>query len=59
VDTCSICDGIVHGPSLRDIETGGASHPACVAERLPEDAIVALIAAALLALTPLIIVWAA
>lgn len=59
MDICTICDGVVEGPRLNDIETGGACHPACVAERLPEDAIIALIAASLLALAPLIIVWAA
>jgi hypothetical protein len=59
MDICAICDDVVEGPRLNDLETGGACHPACVAERLPQDAITLLIAASLLALAPLIIVWAA
>jgi hypothetical protein len=59
MDICTICDDVVEGPCLNDVETGGACHPACVAERLPQDAIIALIAASLLAVAPLIIVWAA
>jgi hypothetical protein len=58
MDTCTICDGVVERPRLNDLQTGGACHPACVAERLPQDAITALITASLLALAPLIIVWA-
>jgi hypothetical protein len=59
MDICTICDGVVDGPRLNDVETGGGCHPACFAERVPEDAIIALIAAGLLALAPLIVVWAA
>ena len=35
-----------------------ACHPACLAECLPQDALVAVIAAALLALAPVVLVWA-
>jgi hypothetical protein len=59
MDTCTICDGIIEGPRLSDAETGGPWHPACVAARLPRDGIVALFAAGLLALAPLIVVWGA
>jgi hypothetical protein len=59
MDICTICDGVIEGPRLGDTDTGGACHPACIAERFPQDAIVALIAAGLLALAPLIIVWGA
>jgi hypothetical protein len=59
MNICTICDDVIDGPRLNDLEAGGAYHPACVAERLPQDAIAALIAAGLLALAPLIIVWAA
>ena len=50
---CAICGGAVEGPRLGDC------HPACVAERVPEDALAALIAASLLLLAPLIVIWAA
>ena len=50
---CAICGGAVEGPRLGDC------HPACVAERVPEDALAALIAAGLLLLAPLIVIWAA
>jgi hypothetical protein len=50
---CPICGGPVEGPRLGDC------HPACVAERVPEDALVALVAASLLLLAPLIVIWAA
>jgi hypothetical protein len=50
---CPICGGAVDGPRLDDC------HPACVVDRLPEDALAALVAASLLLLAPLIVVWAA
>ena len=50
---CAICGGAVEGPPL------DGCHPACVAERVPEDALAALVAAGLLLLGPLIVVWAA
>ena len=50
---CPICGRAVEGPRLEDC------HPACIAERLPEDALAALVAASLLLLAPLIVIWAA
>ena len=38
--------------------SGGDVHPACFAQRLPEDTVVALLAAAVLLLAPAIVVWA-
>ena len=52
MDVCAICDGVLEGSRLGDV------HPACLADRVPEDAVAALIAAGLLVLAPLIIVWA-
>ena len=56
---CSICGGAVEGPRLTGRAAGEHCHPACFAGRLPEDAFAALIAATLLSLAPLVIVWAA
>ena len=56
---CSICGGAVEGPRLADPETGAHCHPGCFAGRVPEDALAALVAAALLVLGPLVVVWAA
>ena len=56
---CSICDLAVEGPRLTDPETGDQCHGACFADRVPKDAVGALVAASLLVLAPLIIVWAA
>jgi hypothetical protein len=57
VDVCTICAAIVDGPRLG--EPGGVCHPACFADALPDDAAAALVAAALLTLAPMVIVWAA
>jgi hypothetical protein len=56
---CVICHGPLHGPSPLADESGVAMHPACLADRLPFDAGVALIAAAALFLIPFIRVWSA
>ena len=55
---CNLCHGPLDGPSLIDTRDGGSAHPACVGERLPEDVIVALLAAVALVLVPTVIVWA-
>jgi hypothetical protein len=55
---CPLCDGPITGPALADAQTASAFHPACVVTRLPQDAIVALVAAAALVLLPAIVVWA-
>jgi len=41
---CLICSAPISGARLET--DGGAIHPACLAERLPQDAIVAVLAAA-------------
>jgi hypothetical protein len=49
---------VIDGPSVSHPENGAAVHAACLAGRLPQDAIVALIAALALVLAPTIVVWA-
>jgi hypothetical protein len=56
---CVICHGPLDGASLLVGESGAATHPACLADRLPFDAGVALIAAAALFLIPFIRMWSA
>jgi hypothetical protein len=55
---CGVCGRLIDGPSLSDTETGAGVHAACLAQRVPQDAIVALIAALALVLAPTIVVWA-
>ena len=55
---CAICSGAIEGPRLADRETGTAFHPACAADRLPGDLIVALVALAATVLAPVAVVWA-
>jgi hypothetical protein len=55
---CPLCDDPITGPALADAQRGSAFHPACVVTPLPQDAIVALIAAAAAVLLPAIVVWA-
>jgi len=57
-DGCAICGGPIVGPRLSGPETGRDLHPACLAERIPADAIVALVAACAAVLVPAIVVWA-
>jgi hypothetical protein len=57
--TCGVCGQLIQGPCMSDPESGSAFHPACFAERLPEEAIVALIAALALVFAPVIVLWAA
>jgi hypothetical protein len=56
---CGLCDRPVEGPRLADSATGGAVHAECVARRLPQDAVVALLGALVLVLAPPVVVWAA
>jgi hypothetical protein len=56
---CSICGGAVEAPRLADPVTGDQWHPACLARSFPEDVLAVLLATVALALSPLIIVWAA
>jgi hypothetical protein len=55
---CGICARRIDGARLTDPETADDFHPACVAGRIPGDAVVALLAAAALILAPAIVVWA-
>ena len=56
MDTCSICRQPIEGPQLGD--PGDALHPACFADRLPQDAVVALGGFLALVVTPPLFVWA-
>jgi hypothetical protein len=56
---CGICDRLIAGAQLADPATGDAFHAACVARRVPQDAVVALLAAIVLVLAPPVVVWAA
>ena len=56
---CVICHGPLEGPSLLADDARRELHPACLAERLPYDAGVALVAAAALFVIPFIRVWSA
>lgn len=58
MDTCSICKLQIDGPRLTDSATGLGFHPACIARRMPQDAVVGLVAALALVLAPTILVWA-
>jgi hypothetical protein len=56
---CVICGAPIAGPSLIADDSGPGLHAGCLAERLPHDAAVALIAAAALFVVPFIRVWSA
>jgi hypothetical protein len=56
---CVICHGPVDGSSLVTGEPGAVLHAGCLAERLPYDTGVALVATAALFLIPFIRVWSA
>jgi hypothetical protein len=55
---CTLCERPLDGPRLADPATGGALHAACLARRLPQDALVAALAALALVLGPPVVVWA-
>lgn len=55
---CPLCEHPLDGSSLTDAVTGRSFHPACLAERAPQDAVLALLGALALALAPPVIVWA-
>jgi hypothetical protein len=57
METCSICLSPIDGPQLG--EPGDAMHPACLADRLPQDAVAALGGLLALVLAPAILIWAA
>jgi hypothetical protein len=56
--TCAICDRPIDGPSLTDDETTTVLHPACAADRVAGDLVVAGVALAAALLAPLVVVWA-
>jgi hypothetical protein len=55
---CAICDLPIEGHHLTESETYREFHPACAANRIPQDAIMMLIGALALVLAPTITVWA-
>lgn len=55
---CALCGGPLDGPLLADPATGASLHAGCLARRAPHDAIVALLAALVLVLSPPVVVWA-
>jgi hypothetical protein len=57
MNSCNICLEPIDGPQLG--EPGDAMHPACLAERLPQDAVVTLGGLLALFLAPTILIWAA
>jgi hypothetical protein len=56
MDLCTICRDPLEEPGVGD--PGDAMHPACLAERLPQDAVVALGSLIALVLAPPIVIWA-
>lgn len=58
MDACLICSHAIDGPRLTDASTGRHAHHACVAKALPQDVVVALLAALALVLVPTAVVWA-
>ena len=56
---CDICEQPVLDGGLIDSDTGRAYHPACVVERLPHDAALALADLLAIVLVPMMLRWAA
>jgi hypothetical protein len=56
MDLCTICRHPIEERGLGD--PGNAIHPACLADRLPQDAVVAVGGLLALLLAPPIIIWA-
>jgi hypothetical protein len=53
MDSCGLCTRPLDGAALSGV------HPECVAERLPGDVAVALMAMLAVVLAPALVVWAA
>jgi hypothetical protein len=58
VRACIVCSRAIDGASIADPETGDELHAACLADRLPQDAALALFGTIALFLAPTIVVWA-
>jgi hypothetical protein len=56
--TCAICSRSIDGPVLTDGESGSVFHPACAADRVPGDLVVAVVALAAAVLAPVAVLWA-
>jgi hypothetical protein len=55
---CAFCDRPVAGTQLLDPGTGREVHVACFARRIPEDIVVAAVAALVLVIAPPVVLWA-
>lgn len=58
MDACAHCHLPLYGTALTDPTSGLVLHPDCAVSRLPQDALVALGGALLLALAPVVLLWA-
>jgi len=56
--TGAICGRPVDGPPLTDDETATVLHPACAADRVAGDLVIACVALAAALLAPVAVVWA-
>jgi hypothetical protein len=57
--SCSLCRRPLDGSTLTEPRSGRTAHAACVLERLPHDAAVALLATAALFIVPFVRIWSA
>jgi hypothetical protein len=57
--SCAICHRSIEAAPLTDPETGAESHPRCVVERVPQDAVVRLLGVVALVVLPTVVIWAA
>ena len=58
MNRCAICTHPIQDPAVIHVDGEEVVHPTCLAGRLRHDAVVALIAAAVLVVVPPIVVWA-
>jgi hypothetical protein len=56
---CTLCRRPLDEPALTDPRSGDAAHMACVLERFPHDATVALLGALALFVIPFVRIWSA
>ena len=57
--SCTLCDLPIEGEAVGDPLTGGSLHVQCAAERLSQEAVVALAHVLVLVGVPFVAVWAA